>query len=320
MARQPGTADRRDERGAARATPKAAEGVGPHRRSGLQARQSPLLIVNADDFGSSNAVNRAVIEAHTRGILTSASLMVTGDAFEEAVTLAKRHPELTVGLHLVLVQGRAAARPEWIPRLASMSGRLPSDPVALGLRLAIDARLRREVIVEIDAQLERFTATGLPLSHVDGHLNFHMHPAVFAVLAARAAALGAVGVRLPRDDLRLALRHDRAHLTSKLSWAAAFGPLSAWARRRLPPPLRATDRVFGLFQSGQVTTPYVLDALATLRPGRSAELYLHPAATAGGEALGPNPGDLATLLDPVVAAAIAGAGARLATYAALEGR
>lgn len=317
MARQPGTAVRRDDRGAAPATPGAVDAVGKRRSRDPRARPGPLLIVNADDFGSSRAVNRAVIEAHTRGILTSASLMVTGEAVDEAIALARSHPALAVGLHLVLVQGLAASPPGRVPHLVDPAGRLPDDPVALGLRLVTDARLRREATVEIEAQLERFRATGLPLSHVDGHLNFHMHPAVFPVLASRAAALGALGVRLPRDDLRLALRHDRARLASKLLWAAAFGPLSAWARRRLPPPLRAPDRVFGLFQSGRVTTRYVLGALATLRPGGSAELYLHPATEAGGEALGPNPGDLATLLDPEVAAAVVEAGVRLTAYAAL---
>ncbi|MEJ2357904.1 MAG: hopanoid biosynthesis-associated protein HpnK [Deinococcales bacterium] len=316
MARQPGTADRRDDRGTRTATP---EGADPVRERG-RASESPFLIVTADDFGSSEAVNRAVAEAHARGILTSASLMVTGAAFAEAVALARSHPRLSIGLHLVLVQGRAAAPPGRVPHLASAAGRLPDDPVRLGLRLAFDPRLRQEVTVEIEAQLARFAATGLPLSHVDGHLNFHMHPAVFPLLTSRAAAMGAVGVRLPRDDLRLALRHDRSHLGSKLLWAAAFGPLSSWARGRLPYPLQASDRVFGLFQSGRITVPYVLDALGTLRPGQSAELYLHPAATPGDEPLGPNPVDLATLLDPTVASAVAVTGVRLGTYAELGAR
>lgn len=288
--------------------------VGAERAGPSGAR--PLLIVNADDFGSSRSVNAAVIEAHRRGVLSSASLMVTGEAAEEAVELARCHPELAVGLHLVLIQGRAASSPDRLPRLVRSDGTLPDDPVSTGLRLAFSPQLRHEVTVEIEAQLERFAATGLALSHVDGHLNFHMHPVAFSLLAPRAAARGASGVRLPRDDLRLALRHGSDRLAQRLVWAAAFGLLSAWARRRLPPGLRAADRVYGLFQTGRVTAPYLLDLIARLESG-SAELYLHPATQASGEALGPNAGDLRALLDPAVTDALRSSRVRLGSYAAL---
>ena len=69
---------------------------------------SRFVIINGDDFGISHGVNQAIIEAHQRGILTSTSLMVTGDACEEAVALARTHPRLAVGLHLVLCGGKSA--------------------------------------------------------------------------------------------------------------------------------------------------------------------------------------------------------------------
>lgn len=288
-------------------------------RAPLSGRTSgrPLLIVNADDFGASTDVNEGVLRAHRDGILTSASLMVTGDAFEEAVELARGAPRLAVGLHLVLVQGRAASPRERAPLLVDREGRLPADPAGFGLRLAFDRALQRQVAREIEAQLDRFEATGLPLSHVDGHLNFHVHPAVLPRLAKAAAARGARGVRLPRDDLRLALKHDPRRLLPKLFLAGAFGALSAWGRRRLPPGMRAPERVFGLFQSGHVTTAYVLELIAGLGSG-SAELYAHPATESGAEALGPNTTDLATLCDPDVAAAVRRAGVSLGGYDALE--
>jgi len=287
---------------------RAPAATGPVRR--------PLLIVNADDFGASHSVNAAVLRAYREGVLTSASLMVTGDAFEEAVELARSAPDLAVGLHLVLVQGRAASPHARVPHLTDRDGRLPRDPAGFGLRLAFDPLLQRETAAEIAAQLERFAATGLPLSHVDGHLNFHLHPAVFTPLARGAAQYGARGIRLPRDDLRLALRHDRRRLLKKLLLAAAFGWLSAWARRRLPAGMHVTERVYGLFQSGGLTPAYVLDAVAALH-GSSAELYAHPATEAGDEALGPNTTDLATLCDPAVAAALRRADVRLGGYATL---
>src|SRR5204862_7348089 len=126
------------------------------------------LVVNGDDFGYSRGVNRAILEAHDRGILTSTSLMVSGDAEEDAVAIARSRPALAVGLHLVLVAGSAASPPGEIPRLVDAAGRFPDSPVSAGLRYQFSVRARAELRREIRAQLVRFRATGLALSHVDG--------------------------------------------------------------------------------------------------------------------------------------------------------
>ena len=94
-----------------------------HPGRGVQTGQ-PRLIVNADDFGLSAAVNEAVIRAFTEGVLTSCSLMVTGEAFEHAVSLAHAHPALAVGIHLVTVMGRAVLPPAAIPTLVDAAGNL----------------------------------------------------------------------------------------------------------------------------------------------------------------------------------------------------
>src|SRR5438445_6911057 len=60
---------------------------------------SNYLIFNADDFGASTGVNRGILECHTRGVVTSTSLMVTGRAVAEAVAMSRDHPALAVGLH-----------------------------------------------------------------------------------------------------------------------------------------------------------------------------------------------------------------------------
>ncbi len=96
--------------------------------------KSRRLIINGDDFGSSREVNEAVILAHRRGILTSASLMVSGGAFEHAVTLAKENPRLAVGLHVTCVDGRPVMRPSEIPHVVGKNGTFPSDPALAGLR------------------------------------------------------------------------------------------------------------------------------------------------------------------------------------------
>ena len=275
------------------------------------------LIVNGDDFGRSPRVNEVVIRAHREGILTSASLMVTGEAFAEAAALAGETPSLAVGLHLVLAGGRAVLPPAEIPHLVDGRGFFLSDPFRAGCRYFFSRAARRELGREMAAQFERFAATGLSLDHVDGHMHLHLHPAVFPRLLPLARRYGARGIRLPRDDFRAALACDRRFLLRKAGWAVSFGVLSRLARRRLRGSgLSFTDRVFGLMQSGAMTEAYLLFLLGRLRAA-TAEIYFHP-STAAEEPLGPNPGDLAALLSPALRRAIAERGLILTTYTALR--
>ncbi|MGL5033811.1 MAG: ChbG/HpnK family deacetylase, partial [Microcystaceae cyanobacterium] len=102
--------------------------------------QTKQLIINGDDFGLSSSVNQAIIQAHTEGILTSTSLMVTGQACQEAVELAQQNPNLGVGLHLVLVCGRSQLSPVEIPNLVDKNGKFSDDPVKAGLSYQFNAQ------------------------------------------------------------------------------------------------------------------------------------------------------------------------------------
>jgi hopanoid biosynthesis associated protein HpnK len=275
---------------------------------------APCVIFNADDFGRSSEVNAAVALAHRNGVLTSASLMVTGEAFEEAVLLAHKMPSLAMGLHLVLVDGRASLAPNDVPHLVDGEGRFSSDPVRAGIYYFFSPAARRELRREIEAQLERFVATGLPLSHVDGHLQMHLHPAVFGPLVAIAEKHGSPRVRLPRDDLLLSLRNDRRRPARKLFWSIVFGLLCRRCGRLLcGRGLGATRRAYGLMQSGAMTEAYVSDLLCRLSEP-SAEVCFHPTTGATMDPLGPNPGDLSTLLSPAIRSVIGQRGLRLAGW------
>ena len=144
------------------------------------------LIVNADDFGRSRSINEAVVRAHREGILTTASLMVNGAAAGEAVELARQNPRLGVGLHVSLICGTATLKPAAIPGLVDGDGNFGNNSVAAGVRYFFRQDLRPQMEREVQAQFEKFRATGLKLDHVNGHLHFHMHPTVFAILMLRA--------------------------------------------------------------------------------------------------------------------------------------
>jgi hopanoid biosynthesis associated protein HpnK len=242
------------------------------------------LAVTGDDFGSSAAVNRAIVEAHDRGILTRASLMVAGDAAAEAVALARSRPGLAVGLHLVVVDGPAALPSREIPSLVDSSGRFRGGPVSAGLRYQFSLAARRELFREIRAQLERFRDTGLPLSHVDGHHHMHLHPIVLRRLVALAPEFGIPAIRLPSEELGIALALGGGGVAGKIFWSAIFRPLRRYGERRLAEAgVGFSERVYGLLATGRITEEYLLGLIPRIRADR-VELYCHPALALPGEA------------------------------------
>jgi predicted glycoside hydrolase/deacetylase ChbG (UPF0249 family) len=200
-----------------------------------------------------------------------------------------------------------------VPPLVDETGRLLGGPVEIGLRHLLSRPAQHELAAEVAAQFARFAATELPLSHVDGHWHMHLHPAVFHVLLPQAKEFGASGLRLPRDDLWPALRHDPRRAGTKVAWALVFGLLCRWGRRQVcTGGLVVANRVNGLMQSGRIGEPYVLELLRRLQVP-VAELYFHPSTGPAREPLA-NPGDLATLLSPALREVSQQRGLRLASY------
>jgi len=234
------------------------------------------LIVNADDFGLSASVNAAVIRAHRDGILTTASLMVNEPGFDEAVKLAQENPRLGVGLHLTLLMGHSALPPEKIPGLVNARGEFSNSPVGVGMSYFFKRSLRKQLRAEIHAQFARFHATGFKLDHVNGHLHLHLHPVIFKILMADAAALRITHLRLTRDCLARSRRMSRGHLFYKVSHAAIFEFLSSRARKVLAAKkIRHAQITFGLLQDSRVDEEYILKLLPEL-PSGDSELYSHP--------------------------------------------
>lgn len=235
------------------------------------------LIVSADDFGLSPGVNGGIVRAHREGILTDASLMINGAAAGDAIELARATPTLSVGLHLVLAQGRATLSPDQIPDLVDSDGFFRNHAIRAALGYFFVPGVRAQVRREVIAQIEAFLATGLPLSHVDGHLNIHMHPTIVNILLDVAHHYGIRALRLTREPLRLSLQLDGRHALRKFAEHVTFRALAAYAAPRMSARgVRHPDHLFGLHQSGQATEPYLLALLPHLEPGVT-ELYCHPA-------------------------------------------
>src|SRR2546428_4173597 len=214
--------------------------------AGAASERQRRLIVNADDFGSSEAVNAAVVRAFTEGVWTSCSLMVTGQAFEPAVGLAHAHLGLAVGIHLVTVLGRAVLPSTEIPTLVDAAGNFAANSVVAGLKYYFSPQARRELHRELSAQFEKFAATGLRLSHIDGHLHMHVHPVVFRAAVELGTRYAVRRMRVPQAEYSQAINFDRQHASTKAMYTLLFGQLA----RRMQRQLRASgfvyaERVYG---------------------------------------------------------------------------
>ena len=240
-----------------------------------------VLIVNADDFGLSQEVNAAVVRAHREGILTSASLMVAEEHCDEAARIAKENPGLDVGLHAVVCKGRSVRPAAEIAPAVDAAGRFPENPVLAGMRWYFAKELRAKLATELRAQVERHLELVGYLNHIDGHLNFHVHPVVADILVELAIEYKVPCLRLPREPVFTTLRLRRDNAARKLVESVIFRTLSRRTRRMMNERgLKSTDWLFGLHQSGHLDENYILAIIDRLRDG-TTELYFHPAMDIG---------------------------------------
>jgi hopanoid biosynthesis associated protein HpnK len=272
------------------------------------------LIVCADDFGLDPAVNAAVEEAHRNGILSTASLMVGAPAAADAVMLARRLPDLHVGLHLVLVDGHPVSAPAAVAGLIGADGTFDGNMARAGIRFFFLPDIRRQLAQEIRAQFEAFRATGLELDHVNAHKHMHLHPTVAGLILEIGCDYGIKAMRVPAEPtvaLHRAFPTERAPLPLYRPWVERL-------RRRLRRAgLAVNDHVFGIAWSGAMVEDRVLGLLPHLPAGVS-EIYFHPALDGAASVPGyRHAEELAALLSPRVRQRIAELDIRLAGYADL---
>jgi len=235
------------------------------------------LIVNADDFGLTAGINAGVIEAHTRGILTSASLFANAPATGDAIALAQRTPSLAVGCHLTLVDGHPVLPPSALPTLAPGGSFRPTW--AAFVRDLVFRRIRPDEIErELTAQLRRLAGAGLQLTHLDSHKHVHACPRVFAIVVRLASQFGIRTVRVPCERPPVAVLRQHA-FGAGARQAVENAALAPWAARDrallrahgLPPAPQFLGRVLtGLF------TPAAFHALLRSVPDGTSELMMHP--------------------------------------------
>jgi hopanoid biosynthesis associated protein HpnK len=228
------------------------------------------LVTVADDFGLSPLVNEAVEQAAQHGILTSASLMVGAPAAEDAVRRAKKlRGKLRVGLHLVVVEGRAMLPRRSIPRLVNDAREFPSDQVAMGFRYAFNRDARAQLAREIRAQFAVFRSCGLALDHANAHKHMQLHPVVGQIMLDIGKEYGLRAVRVPAERPVHGFAGNFGN-HALYGWSRLF----RWQAHRAG--MLTNDRVMGLGASGHMV-PALVQRLVDTLPDGLTELYFHPA-------------------------------------------
>jgi len=237
------------------------------------------LIVNADDFGLTQGVNRAIVETHCHGVVTSSTLMANGQAFDDAVERAKSEPRLSIGCHVVLVDGmpiRGAQQTATLSDKKFPDGRFYQSLNSFALR-AVGGRIDAdEIEAEVTAQIRKLQAAGVAVSHLDTHKHTHIFPQVLRPLLRAARACGVPAVRNPFGPVRFSILAKYPSLWKRYSQVTVLNRLGGRFRKSVAEAgMLTTDGTVGIVATG-VMDHYLFENIVDSLPEGTWELVCHP--------------------------------------------
>ncbi len=232
-------------------------------------------VITADDFGKSSAVNEAIAFGHENGILSAASIMVSGNAFDESIRIAQKYKKLSIGLHVTLCDGKSILSRSEIPDLVDAAGSFCKSPSYAWIRYTNPA-LHRQLEAEIEAQFDYLINANMQPDHVDSHHHLHMHPALCAIICRQAARRGIRSIRIPHEPMQVFLR--------ALTLSRGVMPFLEWAVFKTIRKfnvetaelygLDVLPSAYGLARTGHVDEKNLLNVIRYLP--QKAEIFLHP--------------------------------------------
>jgi hopanoid biosynthesis associated protein HpnK len=235
------------------------------------------LIVNADDFGLTSGVNRAIVEGNRQGIVTSATLMANAQASQAAIDLARAQPGLKTGCHVVLIDGVPLAAN--LPSLTNGSARFRSSLKEFAMAAVRKKIAAEEIEREVEAQVRKLQSSGITLTHVDSHKHTHMFPHVLRPLLRAARACGIRAVRNPFEPMRSwpgSTVLGTPGLWLRSAGVTAFGMFAAEFRRAIKEQgMASTNGTVGIAVTGLLDQHKLLRILEALPEG-TWELVCHP--------------------------------------------
>lgn len=245
---------------------------------GVSGVSSPVgrLIVNADDFGMTSGVNRAIVELHYAGLVTSVSLMARAAASEEAMEFARSMPTLGVGCHVVLVDGEPVLPAHQVPSLVDRNtGRFPDSLGEFLLRLFAGRIRSAEMEAEAAAQIALLQRQGLRLTHMDSHMHTHVFSAVLRPLLRAGHAANIRAIRHPFEP-EWAVRATAGASLTRVASITALRALESRSRRiLLQEGFETTDGTIAMAGTGTLNASTLRSLLKKMPPGMW-ELVTHP--------------------------------------------
>jgi chitin disaccharide deacetylase len=234
------------------------------------------LIINADDFGLTPGVNRAIVEASSKGIVTSATLMANGSAFDDAVNAARSLHNISVGCHVVLVDGKPILAGTDLPMLTTKCDTQFDQSLTSFAVRVLNCNLKDEIEAEATAQIRKLQSAGITVSHVDTHKHTHMLPQVLQPLLRAARASGVRALRNPFGPVPFSVLLEHPRLWKQYSKVKVLHTLAGKFRRTVSEAgLLTTDGTVGVVATGSLNLDFfrqIIDAL----PDGTWELVCHP--------------------------------------------
>jgi chitin disaccharide deacetylase len=236
------------------------------------------LIVNADDFGLTRGVNRGILEARARGILTSTTLMANSLAFEEAVQFARSDDGWSVGCHVVLLDGRPLCESARVSTLIRTNESHDfRDGIAGFAARALTGRIDPDQVqAEATAQIRKLQANGLAVSHLDSHKHTHMFPAALAGILSAARTCGITAIRNPFEAVAANFARAQRGLWKRYAQVKTLRGLAGGFRRAVAKAgLRTPDGTLGIVATGHLNGN-LFQNIADNMPEGTWEFVCHP--------------------------------------------
>jgi hopanoid biosynthesis associated protein HpnK len=241
------------------------------------------LLVNADDFGLTAGVNRAIAETHAQGVVTSTTLMAAGQAFADAVEKSKAAPRLSIGCHVVLVDGAPVSEPGAIDTLLAVRSAEPERFYARVSNVAARAVFggfdRDQLVEEIAAQIRKIQSAGVTVTHLDTHKHTHIFPEILTALVRAARICGVPAIRnpfVPVRAIRAKSLRQKPGLWKRYGQVRVLRSFAGQFRQKMRRAgLRTPDGSVGVIETGSIDASLLRHALISL-PDGTWELVCHP--------------------------------------------
>lgn len=240
----------------------------------VRSKMKRQVIINADDFGLCDSVNRGILKAHRQGVLTSATLMANMPGAEQAVQMAKDNPSLGVGIHLTLTEGKALTPAAQIPSLVDTEGRFLYRGEKLALLSLIRPDIRKAVHRELDAQVRWVLDHEIKPTHLDSHKHIHCFPPLYAIVCQIAKQHQIPAIRWPFEPKNVGIAPWPTSDRAGRKRAGILRILTRINRIQNPAYIR-NQALFGITHTGAIDFSF-LEAVCRYNTTSPVEMMTHP--------------------------------------------